>query len=91
MEVSGGLDTVTRAFFERFTRTVGIRPMDYLLARRMAVAKDLLRSGGLSLDDVARRSGCGSPNTFSAAFSRHVGVPPGRLRRSARGHAEAGR
>ena len=79
------------AFFERFTRTVGIRPMEYLLAWRMAVAKDLLRSGRLSLDDVARRSGYGSPSTFSTAFSRHVGVPPGRFRRSERGDAGAGR
>jgi len=31
------------AFFERFTRTVGMPPMEYLLAWRMAVAKDLLR------------------------------------------------
>ena len=31
------------AFFERFTRTVGLPPMEYLLAWRMAVAKDLLR------------------------------------------------
>jgi len=31
------------AFFERFTRTVGLPPMEYLLAWRMAVEKDLLR------------------------------------------------
>ena len=31
------------AFFERFTRTVGLPPMEYLLAWRMALAKDLLR------------------------------------------------
>jgi AraC-like DNA-binding protein len=31
------------AFFERFTRAVGLPPMEYLLAWRMALAKDLLR------------------------------------------------
>src|SRR6476619_5725478 len=31
------------AFFDRFTRTVGMPPMEYLLAWRMAVARDLLR------------------------------------------------
>ena len=30
-------------FFERFTNTVGLPPMEYLLAWRMALAKDLLR------------------------------------------------
>ena len=36
------------AFFERFTRTVGLPPMEYLLAWRMALAKDLLRRQGSS-------------------------------------------
>ena len=31
------------AFFDRFMRSVGVPPMEYLLAWRMAVAKDLLR------------------------------------------------
>jgi AraC-like DNA-binding protein len=71
------------AFFGRFTRTVGLRPMEYLVTWRMAVAKDLLRQGSLSLDEVARRAGYGSASTFSTAFSRHVGQPPGRYARTA--------
>ncbi|WP_374570712.1 AraC family transcriptional regulator [Phenylobacterium sp.] len=71
------------AFFERFARTVGVRPMEYLLAWRMAVAKDLLRAGGVALDEVAQRVGYGSASTFSTAFSRHVGLPPGRFMRTA--------
>ena len=31
------------AFFDRFSRAVGVPPMEYLLAWRMALAKDLLR------------------------------------------------
>ena len=69
------------AFFERFTRTVGLPPMEYLLAWRMAVAKDLLRRHDLGLDEVAERVGYGSASTFSTAFSRHVGQPPGRYAR----------
>lgn len=71
------------AFFDRFARIVGIRPMEYLLAWRMAVAKDLLRGGHIALDEVARRVGYGSASTFSTAFSRHVGQPPGRFMRAA--------
>lgn len=71
------------AFFGRFARMVGVRPMEYLLSWRMAVAKDLLRKGGVALDDVARRVGYGSASTFSTAFSRHVGQPPGRFMRAA--------
>jgi AraC-like DNA-binding protein len=69
------------AFFERFTLTVGLRPMEYLLAWRMAVAKELLRRRELGLAEVAERVGYGSASTFSTAFSRHVGTPPGRYAR----------
>jgi transcriptional regulator GlxA family with amidase domain len=69
------------SFFERFTRTVGLRPKEYLLAWRMAVAKDLLRRQDLGIDEVAERVGYGSASTFSTAFSRHVGQPPRRYAR----------
>jgi AraC-like DNA-binding protein len=69
------------AFFERFTRTVGLPPMEYLVAWRMAVAKDLLRRQDLGLADVAERVGYGSASTFSTAFNRHVGQSPGRYAR----------
>jgi AraC-like DNA-binding protein len=70
------------AFFERFTRTVGMAPMEYLLGWRMAVAKDLLRrERQLGIAEVARRVGYGSASTFSTAFSRSAGLPPGRYAR----------
>jgi AraC-like DNA-binding protein len=74
-------------FFERFTRSVGLPPMEYLLAWRMAVAKDLLRRQDLGLAEVAERVGYGSASTFSTAFSRHVGRPPGRYAREGRREA----
>lgn len=72
------------AFFERFLRTVGMAPMAYLLAWRMAVAKDLLRHHDLTVGAVAERVGYSSANTFSTAFSRHAGEPPGRYARGRR-------
>lgn len=69
-------------FFDRFTRTVGMTPMDYLLTWRMAVARDLLRHQGIGIAEVAERVGYGSASTFSTAFSRHVGESPGRYARA---------
>jgi transcriptional regulator GlxA family with amidase domain len=63
------------SFFERFTRVVGLPPMEYLLAWRMAVARDLLRQN-TGIAEVAERVGYASASTFSTAFSRHVGQPP---------------
>ncbi|WP_458071195.1 AraC family transcriptional regulator [Rhodanobacter sp. BL-MT-08] len=64
------------AFFERFNRTVGIAPMAYLLAWRMALAKHLLRKNETGVAAIAERIGYSSASTFSVAFTRHVGQPP---------------
>lgn len=76
--------------FERFTRHVGMPPMEYLLAWRMALAKDLLRRENVDIAEVAERVGYGSASTFSTAFSRHVGQPPGRYARGAMKYALPG-
>src|SRR5262249_25948412 len=68
--------------FARFVRGVGRPPMEYLLAWRMAIAKQLLRRHDVGLDEVAERVGYSSATTFSTAFSRHVGQPPGRYARA---------
>jgi AraC-like DNA-binding protein len=64
------------AFFARFQRAVGIAPMEYLLAWRMALGKDLLRRDEGGVAEVAARVGYGSASAFSVAFTRHVGLPP---------------
>jgi AraC-like DNA-binding protein len=69
------------AFFERFSRAVGVPPMEYLLAWRMAMAKNLLRKNEGGVAGVAERVGYSSASTFSVAFTRHVGVPPMRYAR----------
>jgi AraC-like DNA-binding protein len=69
------------AFFERFSRAVGVAPMEYLLAWRMALAKNLLRRKEAAVAEVAERVGYSSASTFSVAFTRHVGLPPMRYAR----------
>jgi AraC-like DNA-binding protein len=86
-ELAGEAALSRSAFFDRFTRIVGVPPMEYLLGWRMAVAKDLLRQGELSLAAVAERVGYSSATSFSTAFSRHVGAAPGRYARAHAGGA----
>jgi AraC-like DNA-binding protein len=63
-------------FFDRFNRVMGMSPMEYLLAWRMALAKNLLRRKEAGITEVAGRVGYGSASAFSVAFTRHVGLPP---------------
>lgn len=65
-------------FFERFGRTVGVAPMQYLLTWRMTLAKGLLRCRTCGVAEFAERVGCNSASTFSTAFRRHVGQSPTR-------------
>jgi AraC-like DNA-binding protein len=67
-------------FAERFTRIVGMPPIDYLLHWRMTLAKDALRRRTSSLAEVAFSCGYGSASAFSTAFSRTVGCSPAKYR-----------
>jgi AraC-like DNA-binding protein len=68
---------MSRAVFaERFARTVGIPPMQYLLEWRMAVARDVLRRERPPLAEVAERIGYRSASAFSTAFARFTGCAP---------------
>ncbi len=69
------------AFFARFQAKVGMAPMEYLLAWRMALAKDLLRRRAGAVAEIAARVGYGSASTFSVAFTRHVGRSPSQFAR----------
>jgi AraC-like DNA-binding protein len=75
------LSGLSRAAFARaFQQALGQAPMQYLTEWRMTLARDLLRSGDLSLAHIADRTGYTSPYAFAAAFRRHHGEPPGRWR-----------
>lgn len=75
---------MSRAVFaERFTRKVGMPPMQYLLEWRIALAKDALRREHAPLAEVAEKVGYRSASAFSTAFSRHAGCSPGAFARLA--------
>ena len=77
---------MSRAVFaERFTRKVGMPPMQYLLEWRIAIAKDLLRRERAPLAEVAEKIGYQSASAFSTAFTRHAGCPPSAFARSSAG------
>ncbi|MBF6637978.1 AraC family transcriptional regulator [Rouxiella silvae] len=64
------------SFFERFREAVGVAPMEYLLAWRMALARKMLQNKEGSMGDIAECVGYGSASAFSVAFTRYVGMAP---------------
>lgn len=57
-------------------------PAAQLTHLRMRRASSLLRSTPATLEDIAHRSGYGSPYSFSVAFRRWSGISPARYRRA---------
>lgn len=68
-------------FAERFMKTVGTSPLQYLTDCRMRRAKELLRNEHLGLKDVACRVGYANESAFSNAFRRFTGTTPGVYRK----------
>jgi AraC-like DNA-binding protein len=67
-----------RYFADAFKRTTQVTPYQYVLRRRIAIAKRLLRDKGFAIIEVALRVGFASQSHFTAAFSRHTGKSPAR-------------
>jgi AraC family transcriptional regulator len=63
-------------FTRVFQRVTGISPGRFLTAVRLQEAKRLLLSTPMSIIQVSHRVGYSSVGTFSAKFSKSVGVPP---------------
>lgn len=62
-------------FSYRFQQTYGMRPMNFLIARRLERAHQLLQTGML-VKDVAAAVGYDDPLYFSRLFKRHYGCSP---------------
>jgi AraC family transcriptional regulator len=72
-------------FARQFKVATGLPPHQYVIARRVERAKQLLQTGtALSLAEVAARAGFTDQSQFSHHFKRLVGVTPGQFRIPAR-------
>ncbi len=70
-------------FAERFRRTVGLPPMQYVAFWRMQRARQLLTQTDLTLEAIAERVGYDSAPSFHRAFRSWIGTAPGAYRRRA--------
>jgi AraC-like DNA-binding protein len=69
-------------FTRAFRGSFGMSPYRWLLERRIDCAKALLLTSGLSIVDIAIRSGFADQTTLTRTFGRIVGESPARWRRA---------
>jgi AraC family transcriptional regulator, activator of mtrCDE len=69
------------SFTTRFRATVGRPPMAYLTELRLRRAAGYLSTTAKSVREIAHLTGYGNEASFSKAFSRLFGRPPGEYRR----------
>jgi AraC family transcriptional regulator len=83
MAAVAGLSTYH--FARQFKTATGLPPYQYVIARRVDLAKQFLQHGGdLSLAEVATRAGFSDQSQLSRHFKRLVGVTPGAFQTPAR-------
>ena len=83
--IAGAAGMSRSALAAHFKAVLGMTPMGYLTAWRMLKARELLRSTGAALPEVAEQVGYTSPAAFSRAFRRAFDRSPGAFRRAAAG------
>ena len=69
-------------FSHAFRHTLGVAPHKWLIEQRVALSKEKLRDGRLSLSDVAAECGFSDQSHLARHFQRIVGVTPGAWRRA---------
>ena len=67
-------------FARMFRQSFGVPPHQYLLARRLARARHLLRNSTLAVGDVALACGFASASHFANRFKQSLGGTPGEYR-----------
>jgi transcriptional regulator GlxA family with amidase domain len=65
-----------RHFARVFRAEVGCPPAVYVESARVEVARRMLETTGLPVDDIARAAGFGTAETMRRAFARRVGASP---------------
>ncbi|MEO1470550.1 MAG: helix-turn-helix domain-containing protein [Pseudomonadota bacterium] len=70
-----------RTFSRRFQRATGVSPREFIAAKRVERARELLSRSRIPVDEVAARLGYADRSSFSKAFQEKTGLSPAAYRR----------
>jgi transcriptional regulator GlxA family with amidase domain len=74
-----------RTFARRFLAETATTPLRWLATQRLAIARELLEEGTLSVEEIARRCGLGSTDNLRLHFHRNLRTTPSAYRRAFNG------
>lgn len=81
-DLAGHAHVSYRTFSRRFSEDTGCTPLQWLLRARIDVARELLESTDLGIDDIAARAGLGTGTNLRLHFQRLLGTTPSQYRKS---------
>jgi len=79
-QIAAAANYAPNYFSGEFARAYGLTPMEYLRERRLRRARELLRTGSLSIKEIACLVGIGDQYYFSKVFSARNGLSPSKYR-----------
>lgn len=87
-EMAAIAELSTFHFSRVFKLATGYSPYRFVRDRRLDRSRALLRDGQLDIAELAVACGFATQSHFTAAFTKAIGIPPGRFRRNAQGQTD---
>ncbi len=84
-DLADHLNISTRSLNRRFKAATGFTPQAYLQSLRVSLARELLRSSNLAVNEIAWQVGLQDVSYFGRLFRRHTGMTPLQYRQAVRG------
>lgn len=82
--LAGRFGMSTRTFNRRFKAAVGKTPLEYLQEMRINIARDLLKTSNLSINEIADRVGYQDAGYFTILFKKLLATSPNDYRKTVR-------
>jgi AraC-like DNA-binding protein len=82
-EIAGEVHLAPNYFHRKFTSLFHMTPLAYILGRRLDIARQLLLSTDLTLQQIAHRSGFRNAFYLSRVFKKEYSVSPSNYRKQA--------
>jgi transcriptional regulator, AraC family len=79
-QLAGSVFLAESQFHQLFKQQVGTTPHQYVLDKRFALAKQLIKDSDLTMSHIADSCGFSSQSGFTNAFSRYFGMSPAKFR-----------